>query len=370
MRRLPIFLVLDISESMLGEPIECLEKGMYELLQNLRSDPYALETAFLSVIAFAGRVETLVELTEIYQFQIPQLSLGAGTNIGAAMEHLINEIKTKVKKSTTKEKGDFKPIIYFLSDGTATDNPQPAIARFQKEIGTQAKFIAVGIGKNADLSIFRPISEEILRLTNTSAVDFKKFIDWVSQSITAQSKSVGAYESIDKISLEKAEHNEAMEIMVNETDFLAKEESFIIFQGKCSQTGKIYLLKFERENSKDNPDDYRFHSDDFAGYRDDNYQTAAYIFSVAVKAPENYEYWSGQAGLGREINTNSILIPMEKVKEASCPHCGNPYTIALCGCGALICTAGEGHKTQCPNCNREIVFEGGGGDFEINKSRG
>ena len=355
MRRLPIYLVLDISESMLGEPIECLERGMLDLLKNLRSDPYALESAFLSVIAFAGRVETLTPLTEVYLFQPPNLSLGAGTNIGAAIEHLINEIKNNVRTNTPQEKGDFMPIVYFLSDGKATDNPQKAIKKYQKEIGSKAKFIAVGLGKNADLSIFRPISEEILRLTNTSAVDFKKFIDWVSQSITAQSQSVGACKSIDKISLEKAQHNEAMEIVEKDEDFLAQEENFLIFQAHCSQTKKIYLLKYERndDNQVDVPTGFFSRK-----------KSATYDFVLTAKAPEDYEYWSGKAGLDKEINI-SVLNGFAD----ACPHCGNSHTMGLCSCGKLMCHRDVGVECKCPNCNRTVVFQVSD-DFEINKSRG
>ena len=54
MRRLPIYFLVDVSESMVGEPIEQIQNGMRTIIQELRVDPYALETAFVSVVAFAG----------------------------------------------------------------------------------------------------------------------------------------------------------------------------------------------------------------------------------------------------------------------------------------------------------------------------
>ncbi len=50
MRRLPVFFLIDVSESMVGAPIESVQNGMRTIVQDLRTDPYALETAFLSVI--------------------------------------------------------------------------------------------------------------------------------------------------------------------------------------------------------------------------------------------------------------------------------------------------------------------------------
>ena len=53
MRRLPVYLLLDTSGSMMGEPIEAVKNGVEILVSSLRQDPYALETAHLSIISFA-----------------------------------------------------------------------------------------------------------------------------------------------------------------------------------------------------------------------------------------------------------------------------------------------------------------------------
>ncbi len=59
MRRLPIYFLVDVSESMVGTPIEQVQEGMRTIIQNLRVDPYALETVFVSIIAFAGKAKVL-----------------------------------------------------------------------------------------------------------------------------------------------------------------------------------------------------------------------------------------------------------------------------------------------------------------------
>ena len=62
MRRLPIFLVLDVSESMAGDNLRQVGQGLEKLVGALRQDPHALETVYLSSGAhellpasFAGR---------------------------------------------------------------------------------------------------------------------------------------------------------------------------------------------------------------------------------------------------------------------------------------------------------------------------
>ena len=43
-RRLPVFLLLDTSGSMRGEPIQAVNNGLQVLISALRQDPYALES--------------------------------------------------------------------------------------------------------------------------------------------------------------------------------------------------------------------------------------------------------------------------------------------------------------------------------------
>jgi len=71
MRRLPVFFVLDCSESMAGDNLKKMEDGIGMIIRDLRQDPHALETAFLSVIAFAGIARTIAPLVEVFSFYPP-----------------------------------------------------------------------------------------------------------------------------------------------------------------------------------------------------------------------------------------------------------------------------------------------------------
>ena len=64
-RRLPIYFLIDVSESMVGDQIQLVEEGLATIIKELKSDPYALETVHISIIAFAGKAMTLIPLTEI-----------------------------------------------------------------------------------------------------------------------------------------------------------------------------------------------------------------------------------------------------------------------------------------------------------------
>ena len=72
MRRLPVYILIDTSGSMHGEPIEAVRNGLQVLISSLRQDPYALETAYISVITFSSSAKQLIPLTELMSFQIPE----------------------------------------------------------------------------------------------------------------------------------------------------------------------------------------------------------------------------------------------------------------------------------------------------------
>src|SRR5207244_4464848 len=96
-RRLPFYLLLDCSESMVGEPLEAVEQGLKLLTTELMSDPMALETAWLSVIGFSRTAIQIVPLTELLKFTPPTLSVGPGTSLGAALDLLTNRLTSEVR---------------------------------------------------------------------------------------------------------------------------------------------------------------------------------------------------------------------------------------------------------------------------------
>ena len=65
MRRLPVYLLLDTSGSMRGEPIESVKVGLQSLISTLRRDPMALESVHVSFITFDRDVKVLTPLTPL-----------------------------------------------------------------------------------------------------------------------------------------------------------------------------------------------------------------------------------------------------------------------------------------------------------------
>jgi len=188
-RRLPVYLVLDCSGSMSGEPIEACRQGLKALLSDLRGDPQALETAYLSVITFSSGAQQVCPLTELMTFTEPALTASGSTMMGEALNLLEKCVENEVRKATPTQKGDWKPLIFIMTDGQPTDSWEAAADRVKaKRIGN---IIACAAGPGANSAMLKRITESVVELSNLQPDQLKMFFKWVSASVKTTSTRLG-----------------------------------------------------------------------------------------------------------------------------------------------------------------------------------
>lgn len=188
MRRLPVYLLLDTSGSMSGEPIEAVTNGVQVLVSTLRQDPYALETAYLSVLTFGSEAKQLAPLTELPHFQVPVIAAAGTTSLGEALGLLANCIDAEVARSQAAAKGDWKPLVFIMTDGIPTDDWRKGLARLQ-QVRT-GMIVACAVGAGADTSILKQITDVVVQLDTADANTIKAFFKWVSASVSTGSQKV------------------------------------------------------------------------------------------------------------------------------------------------------------------------------------
>ncbi len=188
MRRLPVYLLLDCSGSMFGEPIEAVKNGVQVLVSTLRQDPYALETAYLSIITFDSTAQQVTPLTELSAFQQPNLQASGCTALGEALALVAQKADQEVTKTTMEKKGDWKPLVFIMTDGEPTDDLNKGIAEFKKRKWGMVVACAAGAGANTDT--LKKITECVVSLDTADSATIKAFFKWVSASVSSGSMKV------------------------------------------------------------------------------------------------------------------------------------------------------------------------------------
>ncbi|EOC1103367.1 VWA domain-containing protein [Cronobacter sakazakii] len=188
MRRLPVYLLLDTSGSMHGEPIEAVKNGVQTLLTTLKQDPYALETAYVSVITFDSSARQAVPLTDLLSFQMPALTASGTTSLGEALTLTASSIAKEVQKTTADTKGDWRPLVFLMTDGSPNDDWRKGLNDFKA--ARTGVVVACAAGHDADTSALKEITEIVVQLDTADSSTINAFFKWVSASISVGSQKV------------------------------------------------------------------------------------------------------------------------------------------------------------------------------------
>ena len=188
MRRLPVYLLIDTSGSMSGEPIEAVKNGVQVMISSLRQNPQAIETAFISVITFDSSAKQIIPLTDLASFQMVDIKATGVTALGDALKLVANKIDTEVAKTTPEQKGDWKPLVFIMTDGIPTDDWQSGLNEFKKR--KTAFTVACAAGSGADTKILKQITDNVVSLDTADSASIGKFFLWVTASIGVTSTKV------------------------------------------------------------------------------------------------------------------------------------------------------------------------------------
>ncbi|ENX57083.1 MULTISPECIES: vWA domain-containing protein [Acinetobacter] len=198
MRRLPVYILLDTSGSMRGEPIHSVNVGLQSMLSALRQDPYALESVHLSIITFDLEAKVYLPLTPLDQVQLADIDVpsAGATFMGAALELLAEQVTQQLQKSTDEVKGDWRPLLFVMTDGSPSD-----VYAYQQAIPVIkqlnfASIVACAAGPKAKQEHLLQLTDKVAVLDTMDAASFAGFFKWVSASVVVGSSSAGISGSV------------------------------------------------------------------------------------------------------------------------------------------------------------------------------
>lgn len=198
MRHLPVYILIDTSGSMKGEPIESVKVGLADMVATLRQDPYALETVSISIITFDRDVNQVLPLTELENLQLPNIVTpdSGPTHMGMALKMLCEKVEVEVQKGSPDQKGDWRPLLFILTDGKPSDKQEFNNVITKVKALNFASIVGCAAGPKAETAPLKQLTDQVFRLDTMDSSSFKRFFVWVSDVIGIGGKSVGTTDSL------------------------------------------------------------------------------------------------------------------------------------------------------------------------------
>lgn len=179
--RLPVYLLIDTSGSMSGEPIQAVNQGVARMITSMKGNPESAQSVWLSVITYDKDVKIVLPLTALesvppLQIHCPQ---SGPTHMGEGLRILSECVGQEVNPADDQD-----PLLFVMTDGKPSDvqlfNQQyPAI----QQCGF-AKIVGCAAGPNAKADELRKFCEPVLAIDNFDSAAISQFFQMVSDSVT------------------------------------------------------------------------------------------------------------------------------------------------------------------------------------------
>jgi len=152
---------------MRGPAIEAVNNGLKDFEAALRNDPHALESAFVSIIVFESEAQQLMPLTEAGQFKAPVLEAQGECSLGKGLTLLGECLKRELRPKRVDHPGDWKPIIFLMTDGHATNEWESSAERLRESMMRRRdSLVVIGCGPTPNMSVLKKLSPHPLMLHN------------------------------------------------------------------------------------------------------------------------------------------------------------------------------------------------------------
>lgn len=190
--RCPVVLLLDISGSMSGAPINELNQGLQQFINETAEDEAASMSVELEVITFDSSANVAMPFTPICDVDrnpAPLVASGS-TAMGAALDLAAKDLKTRRRMYRNAGISSYRPWVVLMTDGGPNDYWQGPADQMRR-LGEEGKiqYIGIEIGPNADHATMCQILPAQPGPVRLQGLRFKQFFRWLTDSLRSVSSS-------------------------------------------------------------------------------------------------------------------------------------------------------------------------------------
>jgi len=184
--RCPCVLLLDVSGSMNGRPLDELNAGLTVFKDELTADALAMKRVEVGIVTF-GPVKVETPFTSASTFYPPNLHSQGDTPMGAAITQALNMVEDRKRDYRNNGISYYRPWVFLITDGGPTDSWQAAAAAIREgEASKKFAFFAIGV-QGADMDKLRQIS--VREPLSLDGLKFRELFSWLSSSLRSVSRS-------------------------------------------------------------------------------------------------------------------------------------------------------------------------------------
>ena len=160
-----------------------------------------METAYLSVITFDNDARQIVPLSDLPSFQEPSIQATGVTALGSALQLVSDCIGREVHQGSVEMKGDWRPLVFLLTDGMPTDDLNRGLQAISSI--KLAHLVACGAGSQVDTQTLKRIVEtqgekgSVIMLDTADSKTLSAFFKWVTDSIKTTSTKIDLHKKDD-----------------------------------------------------------------------------------------------------------------------------------------------------------------------------
>lgn len=180
----PVYLLLDTSGSMRGEPIAAVNVGLASMLSTLCVRPGLGELVHLSVSTFDAEVRELVPLQPVSRVRLPLLQVpnSGPTFLGAGLDAFV---------AMQRRAGGpaLPPMLFVMTDGSPTDLQVYEEAIPKVRALNPGRVTAFAAGPKAKAEYLQWLTSDVIRLDTLDGPAFARMFDHVAHSIERSAPS-------------------------------------------------------------------------------------------------------------------------------------------------------------------------------------